>query len=153
MRALELKVPPPIVTILMAAAMWGLSRVLPRADLAGDYRLLIAIGIAVLGLSAMAAGVLAFRKARTTVSPIRPDTASTIVSTGIFGVTRNPMYLGMTLILIGWAVALSAPWLFIGPVAFALYITRFQITPEERVLSAKFGPAYETYRKQVRRWL
>jgi len=63
------------------------------------------------------------------------------------------MYVGLTAVLVGWAIQLSVPWVFLGPVAFMLYITRFQIIPEERVMSSKFGPAYDEYRQHVRRWL
>jgi protein-S-isoprenylcysteine O-methyltransferase Ste14 len=63
------------------------------------------------------------------------------------------MYLGLTAVLVGWAVWLSVPWLFVGPAALMLFLTRFQIIPEERVMSAKFGRDYDDYRKRVRRWL
>jgi protein-S-isoprenylcysteine O-methyltransferase Ste14 len=63
------------------------------------------------------------------------------------------MYVGLTAELLGWAVWLSNPWVFLGPVAFMLYITRFQIIPEERAMSLKFGRDYDEYRKRVRRWL
>jgi len=75
------------------------------------------------------------------------------VSSGIFRVSRNPMYLSMAFALLGWAVGLGRPWLVVGPVVFVLYLTRFQIRPEERALAEKFGPAYEDYRRSTRRWL
>ena len=75
------------------------------------------------------------------------------LTTGLYRVTRNPMYLGMLLVLFGWAVFLSnLAALLIAPL-FALYITRFQIIPEERVLAEKFGAAFMAYQSQVRRWL
>jgi protein-S-isoprenylcysteine O-methyltransferase Ste14 len=98
-------------------------------------------------------GSWAFRKAKTTVSPINPEKASSVVTGGIYSYTRNPMYVGLTAVLVGWAVWLSVPWLFLGPVAFMLFVTRFQIVPEERVMSSKFGRDYDDYRKRVRRWL
>jgi protein-S-isoprenylcysteine O-methyltransferase Ste14 len=63
------------------------------------------------------------------------------------------MYVGLTALLLGWTVWLSSPWLILGPVAFMLFLTRFQIIPEERVMSSKFGRAYNQYRQRVRRWL
>jgi protein-S-isoprenylcysteine O-methyltransferase Ste14 len=97
--------------------------------------------------------VISFRRARTTVNPLRPGTASTLVTGGIYRHTRNPMYLGLSIILLGWAVYLAnAPALLLLP-GFVLYIYRFQIVPEERTLAALFGAEYQAYRTRVRRWL
>lgn len=63
------------------------------------------------------------------------------------------MYLGLLFILIAWAVFLSSAWALIGPLAFVLYMNRFQIAPEERALSAMFGISYSAYKSRVRRWL
>ncbi len=98
-------------------------------------------------------GVLAFRASRTTVNPLKPERASALVTGGIYRVTRNPMYLGMTLLLLAWAIQLSALLPFLGPVVFVAYITRFQIEPEERTLRRVFGDGYTAYARQVRRWL
>lgn len=76
-----------------------------------------------------------------------------MVTGGVYRLTRNPMYVGLTLLLTTWAVWLAVPWTFLGPVVFALFTHCFQILPEERVMSAKFGRAYEDYRRRVRRWL
>jgi protein-S-isoprenylcysteine O-methyltransferase Ste14 len=76
-----------------------------------------------------------------------------LVSTGVYSFTRNPMYLGMALVLLAWAAYLSSAWSLLGPLLFALYITRFQIVPEERVLDRLFGTSFAAYKKCVRRWL
>ena len=99
------------------------------------------------------AGLLAFRKAKTTVNPLAPNRSTAVVSTGVYRITRNPMYLGMALILLGLALYLASPWALLGPLVFAAFITRFQIQPEERALTARFGAAYTAYCTQVRRWL
>jgi len=98
-------------------------------------------------------GVWAFRQAKTTVNPVTPEKASSVVTGGIYSYTRNPMYVGLTAVLVGWAIWLSVPLAIVGPAAFMLYMTRFQIIPEERVMSSKFGRDYDDYRKRVRRWL
>ena len=77
----------------------------------------------------------------------------TLVATGVYSFTRNPMYLGMVLVLLAWTVFLASPWTLAGPALFALYITRFQIVPEERVLAELFGNSFAAYRKRVRRWI
>ena len=96
------------------------------------------------------AGLLAFRKAKTTVNPLAPNRSTAVVSTGVYRITRNPMYLGMALILLGLALYLASPWALLGPLVFAAFITRFQIQPEERALTARFGAAYTAYCTQVR---
>ena len=109
--------------------------------------------LAVLGIAISVAGVVSFRRARTTVNPTRPDTASALVATGIYRFTRNPMYLGLFLVLAGWSAYLANAAALAGPLLFALYIDRFQIVPEERALATKFGAAFDTYRRQTRRWI
>lgn len=94
-----------------------------------------------------------FRRANTTVNPLKPQAASSLVTAGIYRYTRNPMYLGLLFLLVAWAVLLSSPFALLGPVAFVTYISRFQIVPEERVLAALFGAEYAAYQAGVRRWL
>ena len=112
-----------------------------------------ALALVVLGLMVEAAGVLSFRRARTTVNPFAPERTVNIVSSGIYRLSRNPMYLGMACILTGWAVWLWQVQAVLGVVLFVAWITRFQIIPEERVLTQKFGTEYRQYRQQVRRWV
>jgi protein-S-isoprenylcysteine O-methyltransferase Ste14 len=76
-----------------------------------------------------------------------------MVTMGVYGRTRNPMYLGLIFVLTGWTIYLAAPWAILGPVLLVLFTTRFQIVPEERVLTAKFGSEYTDYQARVRRWL
>jgi protein-S-isoprenylcysteine O-methyltransferase Ste14 len=150
---LDTKIPPPIVTAIAAAAMWGAAPFGPSLPLSDGGRLGVAIALAVAGLAFAALGVLAFRAARTTVDPLRPERASALVSGGIYRVTRNPMYVGMLLLLLAWAAHLSAVLPLLGPIAFVLYINRFQIVPEERALERAFGASFTHYAARVRRWL
>jgi len=151
--ALELKVPPPVVTLLHAAGMWLAAATLPALAIAIPLRHGLAIGIAGIGVGFALTGVYAFHRAGTTVNPMQPAATSSMVTSGVYRVSRNPMYVGILLALAGWAVFLShaLPYLFLP--AFVLYMNRFQIAPEERVLSAKFGDEYEAYQRAVRRWL
>ena len=153
MRMLELKIPPPLAAALMGLAMWAAGRAMPAVNIDATVRLPIALLCALFGVTVAVSGFSAFRRAGTTVSPTNPDGASAVVTGGIFRYTRNPMYLGLTSVLTGWAVWLSVPWLLLGPIVFVLFITRFQILPEERVMSSNFGRDYDDYRKRVRRWL
>ena len=102
-----------------------------------------------IGLSA----VFGFHRAKTTVNPLKPEASTALVTGGVYRWTRNPMYLAMLLVLIGWACIVSN-WaaLAILPL-FVIYLNRFQIEPEERALQSRFGAEFESYRRKVRRWL
>ena len=153
MHALELKIPPPVVALLMAAAMWLASRTAPSIELPFFARVATAMAIAILGGGIALAAEVSFKRAKTSINPMKPEKTSSLVTSGIYRFTRNPMYLGLLLVLLAWSAFLASPWALAGPIAFVLYMGRFQITPEERILSAKFGAAYTDYRSRVRRWL
>lgn len=150
---LEHRIPPPIVGALTGLAMWGAAPLGPGWALPDALRLGLVALLVALGLAFDLAGLLAFRASRTTVNPLSPQKASALVTGGVYRVTRNPMYVGMACLLLAWALHLSA-WLPVaGPALFVLYITRFQILPEERALQQLFGDAYTQYTSRVRRWL
>jgi protein-S-isoprenylcysteine O-methyltransferase Ste14 len=113
----------------------------------------LAATISAVGILFMLAGLYEFQKAKTTFNPMTPGAASSVVTSGVYRVSRNPMYVGFLLLLIGWAIWLSHTLPFFLLPAFVLYMNRFQILPEERALSAKFGKAYDSYQQGVRRWL
>lgn len=150
---LELRVPPPVVGLVIAVAMGFLAPLGPELGWPHTARLWLALAIAGIGGGLDLSGLIAFVRRHTTVNPLRPAKTSALVTSGVYRFTRNPMYLGMACLLVAWAIWLGAlaPWL--GPVAFVLYITRFQIRPEERALTALFGDAYLHYATRVRRWL
>lgn len=152
MKFLELKIPPPALALFVAVLMWLASQFTepPRAPFA--YRVAAALALLVIGQSISVSGMRSFRKAKTTMNPFRPRTTSTLVCDGVYRFTRNPMYVGLLVTLLGWAAFLSQPWALVFLPLFVLYITRFQIKPEERVLSSLFGTAYLQYMARVRRW-
>ena len=157
MASLELKIPPPVIALLTAAAMWAVARWGPLhgllADIPPGWRLGAATVVAFVGVCFDVAGILAFRLAKTTANPMKPENSAALVSSGVYRITRNPMYVGLCFILLAWAVYLGATWALLGPLVFVAYITRFQIKPEERVLAARFGAAFASYQSRVRRWL
>jgi protein-S-isoprenylcysteine O-methyltransferase Ste14 len=153
MKALELKLPPPLVAGLAALIMWVVARQGPLLELAFPMRLSLAVLMVIAGLAVALAGVVSFHRAETTVNPFTPEKSLALVSSGIYRISRNPMYLGMLLGLLGWMLWLAAPWALVGPVLFVAWITRVQIVPEERALRARFGPEFEAYCRRVRRWL
>ncbi len=153
MKALELKIPPVVVVLIAGALMWSLARTVPVLPVAFAGKTVLAAIIGLAGIALGIAGVMIFRRMQTTVHPSAPDKASAVVADGVYRFSRNPMYLGLALLLTGWGV-------FLGDVAnaallglFIAYMNRFQIRPEERALEAKFGAAYVDYKSSVRRWL
>jgi len=153
MKSLELKVPPPALALVIAVLMWLLSLLAPTLAFTIPARILIAILLALAGLATAIAGVTTFARAKTTVNPTTPQKSSSLVSWGIYSVTRNPMYLGLLLELTAWAIVLSNPLPFLLLPVYMLYINRFQIAPEERALTALFGPEFAAYQSRVRRWI
>lgn len=153
MSVLELKIPPPVVAVLIGLLMWLASSFGPALKLPLLARGAIFAAIALAGGATALAGDLEFKRARTTINPLKPQNASSLVTSGVYRFTRNPMYLGLLLVVLGWAAFLCSAVALVGPILFVAYISRFQIAPEERVLSAKFGTAYADYLARVRRWL
>ncbi|OJU89876.1 MAG: hypothetical protein BGO13_07885 [Burkholderiales bacterium 66-5] len=148
---LELKIPPPAVLAVTASSMWLLAKLGPLVSIPHGtaFGVLLMVGGLVLNI----AGVITVRRAKTTFNPLKPESATALVSTGLFGLSRNPMYLAMLIGLLGFAICLSSPLALMGPAAFVLYMNRFQILPEERALSSLFGSGYDAYKARVRRWI
>jgi protein-S-isoprenylcysteine O-methyltransferase Ste14 len=153
MKFLELKIPPVIVSLLFALTMWCLSFDGNVYFFDPFWRMVIAVLVVVIGILFAIGGVIAFRQAQTTVNPGTPEASSTIVASGVYKISRNPMYVGFLLVLLAWALFLAHVWpLWLLPL-FVLYMNRYQIEPEEKALAAKFGDSYTRYRQSVRRWL
>lgn len=153
MQFLELKVPPPVVAILLALGMYFGSKALSAAHIALPMHTLLAVAVGLAGVVVNVAGLLSFRRHRTTANPLHPRLASTLVRDGVYRLTRNPMYLGIALILLGWAIFLSNSLAMTGPLLLVAWLTRFQIIPEERALRRKFPEDFDAYARSVRRWL
>ncbi|HYL87821.1 MAG TPA: isoprenylcysteine carboxylmethyltransferase family protein [Burkholderiales bacterium] len=150
---LELRVPPPLVAGTVGLLMWLASKFLGALNFALPARGALAIALAAAGLCLGIVALLQFRKARTTHHPMKPEEASVLVIAGVYRFTRNPMYLGVLLILLAGAVWLANVAAFLLLPGFVAYLNRFQIAPEERALQARFGADYDAYRRAVRRWI
>ena len=151
--ALEPKIPPVAVFLAFAGATWFAAAQCPWAHFAlpghRPLAVLLSAGGGILGFS----GVASFLRARTTVHPERPHRATTLVRTGVYRISRNPMYAGLLCALAGGALALGNVLAALAPLAFFAYVDRFQIRPEERALREKFGAAFDAYAQATRRWL
>ncbi|MDH5229062.1 MAG: isoprenylcysteine carboxylmethyltransferase family protein [Gammaproteobacteria bacterium] len=153
MKAFESKIPPPIVALLFAILIWWMAGNLPTTEIDNALKLFVVGLLVTTGLLFDLFGLINFRKARTTVNPVKLDATSALVSTGIYKISRNPMYVGLTFFLTAWCIYLSSLIAILGVTGFVLYIHIFQILPEERMLSKLFGDEYKKYQSRVRRWL
>ncbi len=152
MRGLENRIPPPLlmlgIGILMGATLLSAEPAWISAGIRLGLAVIFFVAAGLFGLPAF----LAFGKAKTTIDPVHVDRASNLVTSGIYRLTRNPMYVGLSLLLFSWSGWLGRPLSTVGPIAFIAFINRFQIVPEERALASMFGQAYTDYRQSVRRW-
>lgn len=151
---MELKLPPVLVFILCMLLAMVLTRFLPGLRLPGG----LAADVLYWALMGAAALILLvsqwqFYRAGTSVNPMRPDAASRLLQSGVFAFSRNPVYLAMLLVILALAWRQGQASGLLGAVVFYLYLTRYQILPEERALEQRFGDEYRAYRARVRRWL
>lgn len=146
-------IPAPIVAIAVGGTMWLYAY---AAEVPLDASPVVArVGTLIGQLSAVIAllALISFGIARTTINPLQPWRASTLITGGIYRITRNPLCLSLLLLLVSYAVRLDSWAAWLGPLLFAAYITRFHIIPEENVLAAKFGAAFHAYKLRTRRWI
>jgi len=145
---------PPVVQLAVCAGLaWGLSEWLPGFAFAWPFSFELAVIVAAMGIVVPVAAVVAFIRAKTTVNPIDPSQARSLVTTGFYRVSRNPMYLGMALLLVAQAIYLSNAAALVSPLVFVIAMTHLQIKPEEAALKRNFGEAYRAYRQRTRRWI
>jgi protein-S-isoprenylcysteine O-methyltransferase Ste14 len=152
MNWLESRIPPPAIALVAAGLMWLVARATPSLAMPVELRV-ISLALTTVAVAVIVAGAVEFHRAKTTVNPLKPETTTALVTSGAYRLTRNPMYVGMAMILLAWAIYLSHPLALLGVAAFAAYIHRFQIVPEEKAMRALFPGAFEAYANKVRRWL
>ena len=153
MNKLELKLPPAALTLIVGAMMWITSEPMPADNYAISWVVTISVITLSVGAFFSVMGVIEFKKAKTTVDPRVPQQTSSLVNSGIYKLSRNPMYLGFLLMLIALAIYLSKIYAFLFLPLFIIYMNRFQILPEERFMKNMFGEEYASYLSKVRRWI
>ena len=145
---------PPVVQVLVAAVLaWILARYLPLTQFGGafaDYVMWLSV---VVGVGSLATALNVFRIQKTTFDPLDPSKAQKLVVVGIYRITRNPMYVAMALLLVGWCLFLGDLVAFIALPSFVIAMNELQIKAEEHALLQKFGDDYAIYKQRVRRWL
>ncbi len=153
MKSLELKIPPAILMVIFGVVMWLMDWLLPMFKQDWLWHDWAARSVFLLGIFFIVSGIVSFKKARTTVDPTHPEKASSVVTTGIYRLTRNPMYLGFLLMLLAFVFKLANPITLTMLPLFVWYMNHFQIMPEEQALMELFGVEYKKYLAQVRRWV
>lgn len=143
--------PPPVIALFVAALAWWLAQLAILPLHLPLQQLLIGVSI-IAGVVLFAAAGLAMAKARTTINPLTPEKSSRLLSTGVFALSRNPIYLADAVFLFAWALYLEQAFALVAPLLFILLIN-FQIKKEEQALQALFGDDYSQYCQRVRRWL
>jgi len=150
---LDLRIPPLALVMIVALFMWLGATHTPGLGFRVPFQSMIALSLLSLGVLVCVVGVLQFKKAKTTVNPTKPQASSSLVTTGIYRRSRNPMYLGFLLILAAWAAFTACTISLLGLPAFVAYMNQFQIKPEERALTALFDKDFRDYCSNVRRWI
>jgi len=150
---MKLLVPPPVQAIICAACMWVIAARFPVLGFSFSMQQEVAIAICVIGILVDLISVGLFTKLKTTVSPFSPQKTKKLVTSGLYQFSRNPMYLGMVIILLGLGVWLGNFAAFALVPGFMWFVTIYQIIPEEEILTGKFGQEYADYKTKVRRWI
>lgn len=147
---LENRIPPPVVAIGCGVLIYLLR---DHFRVQSQLQTYAAAVILVASIAVMFLAIREFRRAQTTVNPLQPQTATSLVTHGVFSVSRNPMYLGLLGLLLAWTVFLGAPAGIAGLALFVAWMNELQIRPEERAMAALFEDDFSTYCSRVRRWL
>lgn len=149
---MKLRIPPALQFFIFAICMYSITKLTGNHFTFQLQKTIFWIFIGLGGTIGLIA-VFSFKKAKTSVDPLNPSKASQLVTSGLFNYTRNPMYLGMLLILIALFLKFGNYYNITILIFYTWYITTFQIKPEEKVLKELFGDTFINYCKKVRRWI
>ncbi|MFD2586885.1 methyltransferase family protein [Croceitalea marina] len=149
---MKFKIPPALVALIFGSALFLLAKYLPVGEFEFFGREILAFVVLGLGFLVVSIAIIQFYRKKTTVDPLNPEKANVLVTSGIFRFTRNPMYLGMLLFLIAFALKLGNAFNTLILAGFVYYMNHFQIRHEEEALLKIFGKEYKLYLKATRRW-
>ena len=145
------KIPPPLVVLILVISTFFSSKKIDLIHI--PLQSLISIFILSIGILILLNPVLKFKKSKTTINPIKFNKVNKLVTSGIYKYSRNPMYLGLLMIVISSSIFYLNIFSILTPLFFYLWINRFQIKREEVFLTEKFGEDYLSYKKKTRRWI
>ncbi|MDR6990169.1 isoprenylcysteine carboxylmethyltransferase family protein [Luteimonas sp. 3794] len=153
MHTLDAKIPPPVILLFLGVLASAAAFYIPAFTFDLPYSELFAGALALAGLGLNIYPKFTFNQVGTTVNPLKPDSTVHLVTSGVYRYTRNPMYLGHSMILLGWSLYLQSMIAILVVPVFIIFVSRFQIRPEERYLSTRFPDDYAAFCKRVPRWL
>ena len=153
MMNLELKIPPLLVMVIFGVISWLISIYTSSVDWLVNIKLAASSLFFLIGSLFLLSSLGLFRKNKTTVNPLEPKATSVVITTGVYSISRNPMYVGMVLYLLSWGFYLSNYFSILVSAGFIFWINVFQIIPEEKILTQQFGDQYKEYQNRVRRWI
>ena len=145
------RIPPPIVTFICGISIYFSKSFFNQFLNFSNNG--ISLFLLILGLFVFISAVRSFREQKTTVNPLKPKQASSLVTSGIFRFSRNPMYLGMLIILLSISFKFNLLGGIIISLLFFIFITKFQIYPEEEAMNELFGDKFTQYSNTTRRWI
>ena len=145
------KIPPPLVVLILVISTFFSSKKIDLIQI--PFQSIISIFILSIGILILLNPVLKFKKSKTTINPIKFKKVNKLVTSGIYKYSRNPMYLGLLMIVISSSIFYLNIYSILTPLFFYLWINRFQIKREEVFLTEKFGEDYLSYKKKTRRWI
>ena len=146
-----IKIPPPLIVLVLIVSIYFSSKKIDQINI--PLQLEISIFILSAGILIFVNPVLQFIKSKTTVNPIQFEEVNKLVTSGIFKYSRNPMYLGMLMIVLSTSIFYLNIYSILTPLLFILCVNKFQIKREEEFLIEKFGDEYLSYKKKTRRWI
>ncbi|MBD8878669.1 methyltransferase family protein [Roseibium polysiphoniae] len=150
---LKTRIPPPVWLLASGFLIWLVAWQFPGQNLHFVGQTLLSALLGAVGIAVELTSVGVFLKRKTTVNPLSPNKAKVFINQGLYRYSRNPMYLGVSMLLLAWIIFLGAVLGLVILAGFMFVLTELQIKPEEKALEAKFGEVYRTYRKKVRRWI
>ena len=145
------RIPPPLIAMLCVLIIFLSKSIFP--SFVFSYKLQLGIFVSTIGFLLLIVSIKSFIDSKTTINPLNLKKSTYLVTSGVFRFSRNPMYLGMLLFLLGTAIILNIIGGLIISILFIFYMNFFQIIPEEKALENLFGKNYRNYRKTVRRWI
>lgn len=147
------RISPPVAFAIAAILMWWIGRSVEFGRFSFAYQSAAGSALIVLGIAIVAVSLWTFARAHTTPNPMQPKSATRLVTSGIYTLSRNPMYVGDAVVLAGIAVWIGSVPSLLLVAPFVAWIDRFQIPAEESALAEIFGERYAAYAREVRRWL
>ena len=148
---IKTKFPPPLVALAFGFLINYTKNIFPKIEIKNE--IIFGSFMIISGLIIILSAITLFKKYQTNITPLNPSNATKLITDGIYKFSRNPMYLGLLLVLLGISTILNPiGGLFLIPL-FILYLNFFQIIPEENAMVDLFKDEFLEYKKNVRRWI